>query len=79
MLRHHSCSSKFNFKYEIRFINNARYKKELRIAQQWDIATERRVRRRRGMPAEDARDAGGGTKQGDQVGNRHLGSGNRRP
>jgi len=32
--------------------------KGLGIAQQWDIATERRVRRRRRMPGEDARDAG---------------------
>jgi hypothetical protein len=32
--------------------------KGLEIAQQWDIATERRVRRRRMMPGEDARDAG---------------------
>jgi len=31
MLRHHSCSSKFNFKREIRFIENARYKKDLEL------------------------------------------------
>jgi len=32
--------------------------KGLGIAQKWDIATERRVRRRRRKPGEDARDAG---------------------